>query len=138
MVNIKETHLTRRQFEVLKRRREGRSLAEIAEELHTSRSNVSSIAKIAEQNVEKAKNTLKLIETFEWPIKVDVQVGANIYDVSEKVFRKADEKRIKISRNYSELVRLITETLGGRNLKRRKALKDFCVMVSGEGEVEVL
>lgn len=138
MVNIKGTHLTRRQFEVLKRRREGKSLAEIAKELHTSRSNISYIAKIAEQNVEKAKNTLKLIETVEWPIKVDVRAGANIYDISEKVFRKADEERIKISRNYSELVRLITETLGGRNLKHRKALKDFCVMVSNEGEVEVL
>ncbi|MDI6819604.1 MAG: Tfx family DNA-binding protein [Candidatus Hodarchaeaceae archaeon] len=138
MVNIKETHLTRRQFEVLKRRREGKSLTQIAEELGTSRSNVSRIIKIAERNVERARNTLKLIGTIEWPIKIDVRAGSNVYSVSEQVFRKADERGIKITRNYSELTRLITETLGRKNLKRRKALTDFGIMVSKEGKVEIL
>lgn len=138
MVNINETHLTRRQFEVFKRRREGKSLTEIAEELGTSRSNISSIARIAELNVERARNTLKLIKTIDWPIAIDVKAGSNVYDVSDEVFRKADEKGISISRNYSELVRLITEMLGRKNLKRRVALKDFSIMISKEGEVEIL
>ena len=138
MVNIKETHLTKKQFKVLGMRMAGKSLAEIAKEIHTSRSNVSSIAKTAELNVKKARNTLKLSETIGWPVKIDAKAGSNVYEVSERVFRIADQRRIKVSRNYSELVRLITETLGRKNLKRRKALRDFTVTVSKEGKVEVL
>jgi Tfx family DNA-binding protein len=138
MINIKKTHLTKRQLEVLKSRKEGKSLAQIAKELGTSRSNVSRIAKIAERNVERARNTLKLMEVIEWPIKIDVRAGSNVYSVSEQVFREADEKGIKIVRNYSELVKLITETLGRKNLKRRKVLTDFSIVVSKEGRVEIL
>lgn len=138
MVNIKDTHLTKRQFEVLKMRREGKTLAEIAAKLRTSRSNVSAIMKTAGENVDKARNTLKLVETIKWPIKIDVRAGSNVYEVSERVFGKADEKGIKVSHNYSDVVRLITETLGWENLKRRKALRDFSIMVSKEGMIEVL
>jgi Tfx family DNA-binding protein len=138
MVNIEETHLTQRQFEVLRSRIEGKSLTEIARGLKTSRSNVSRVAKIAERNIERAKNTLKLIGTIEWPIKIDVTEGSNVYSASEEVFRKADEKGVRITRNYAELVRLITETLGRENLKGRNALRDFSIMVSKEGKVEVL
>jgi len=138
MVNIEETHLTQRQFEVLRLKIEGKSLTEIARELKTSRSNVSRVAKIAERNIERAKNTLKLIGTIEWPIKIDVKEGSNVYSASEEVFRKADEKGVRITRNYAELVRLITETLGRKNLKGRNALKDFSIMVSKDGKVEVL
>jgi len=138
MVNIEETHLTQRQFEVLRLRIEGKSLTEIARELKTSRSNVSRVAKIAERNIERAKNTLKLIGTIEWPIKIDVKEGSNVYSASEEVFRKADEKGVGITRNYAELLRLITETLGRKNLKGRNALRDFSIMVSKEGKVEVL
>ncbi len=138
MVNIEETHLTQRQFEVLRLKIEGKSLTEIARELKTSRSNVSRVAKIAERNIERAKNTLKLIGTIEWPIKIDVKEGSNVYSASEEVFRKADEKGVRITRNYAELVRLITETLGRKNLKGRNALRDFSIMVSKEGKVEVL
>lgn len=138
MVDIKETHLTRRQFEVLKRRMEGKSLAEIAEELGTSRSNVSSIARIAERNVRKARATFRLIEALGQQIRIDMKAGSNVYEASERVFRAADERGIKVACNYSELVRLITEKLGRKNLRRRRALRDFTVMVGKAGKVDVL
>jgi hypothetical protein len=136
-VDTKDTHLTKRQFEVLKLRMRGKSLAEIAERLGTSRSNVSRIARIAKQNVEKSRNTLKLVGTIEWPIRVDVRRGANVYQVCERVFKRADEKGIKVNCNYAGLVRLITETLGRRGIRRRKTLRGFTVVVSGDGRVEV-
>jgi hypothetical protein len=137
MIKPEETHLTRRQFEVLKLKMEGKSLTEIAEKFGTSRSNISRIARIAEENVKKARNTLKLIQTIEWPIRVNVRMGANVYQVSEKVFRQADERGIKISYNYPELVRLITETLGRKGIKRRKVLRSFTITVSARGRVEI-
>jgi hypothetical protein len=137
MIKPEETHLTKRQFEVLKLKMEGRSLTEIAEKFGTSRSNISRIARIAEENVKKARNTLKLIQTIEWPIRVNVRMGANVYQVSEKVFKRADEKGIKISYNYPEFVRLITETLGRKGIRRRKVLRSFTIAVSSQGRIEI-
>lgn len=137
MIDTKKTHLTKRQFEVLKMRIEGKSLSEISRELCTSRANVSSIAKTAESNIEKSRTTLKLMELIDWPIKIDVKAGSNIYDVSEMVFKEADKKKIKISHNYSELVRLITESLGAKRIRRRKALRNFNIAVSKEGRFEI-
>lgn len=138
MIDLKMTHLTKKQFEILKMRIAGKSLSEIAKELHTSRANVSSIAKTAEENVRKSKNTLKLIEMIDWPIKIEAKAGSNVYEISEKVFHEADLKKIKISHDYSEIVRMITKVLGTTGLRRRKALKDFIIFVSGDGRVEVL
>lgn len=137
MIDLKMTHLTEKQFEVLKMRIAGKSLSEIAKELHTSRANVSSIAKTAEENIRKSRNTLKLIETIDWPIKIEAKAGSNIYEISEKVFHEADLRKIKISHDYSEIVRIITKVLGSTGLRRRKALKDFIIFVSGDGRVEV-
>lgn len=137
MIDTNKTHLTKKQFEMLQMKIAGKSLSEIARELHTSRANVSSIAKTAEENVKKSRNTLKLMELINWPIKIDAGVGSNIYEISEKVFREADRKKIKICHNYSELVRLITEALGPTHLKRRKALNNFSVVVSKDGRFEI-
>jgi len=138
MVKVKDTHLTEKQFEILRLKIEGKTLTEISRELGTTKANISKLAKIAQRNIERARNTLKLIETIEWPIKINVKAGSNIYSASERVFRKADEKGIRICRNYSEVVKLITEALGKTNLNRRKTLKDFCIMVSNDGKVEIL
>lgn len=137
MIDIKRTHLTAKQFEILKMKISGKSLSEIAKEQKTSRANISSIAKKAEENIQKSRNTLKLIELINWSIKIDVKKGDNIYEISEKIFREADRKKIKITHNYSELVRLISESLGMTHLKRRKALKDFSVVVSKDGRLEI-
>ncbi|MEW6593059.1 MAG: Tfx family DNA-binding protein [Candidatus Hadarchaeota archaeon] len=138
MVKAEETHLTKRQFEVLRMKVEGKTLSEISRALGTSRANVSRLARVAEHNIELAKNTLRLVSTIRWPVRVEAKAGSNIYEVSDAVFSKADESRIRISRNYAELVRLITEALGRKNIRRRKATKDFTIFISGEGKVEVL
>jgi len=137
MVRVEETHLTKRQFEVLRMKIEGKSLSEIAKTLGTSRSNVSRLSKIAKLNVERAKNTMKLMATIRWPVKVVARAGSNVYEVSEMIFREADKKGISISQNYSGLVSLITEALGRKNIRRRNSTKNFTVLLSEEGKVEV-
>ncbi len=137
MIDIKKTSLTKRQYEILRKKIEGKSLSDISKELRTSRSNISSIARTAKENIEKCRDTLKLMELVDWPIKITVKTGSNIYDVSETVFNEADRKKIKISHNYSDLVRFITEVLGSTRLKRRKTLRKFTIAVSGEGRFEI-
>ncbi|MEM3401675.1 MAG: Tfx family DNA-binding protein [Candidatus Hadarchaeales archaeon] len=138
MVDISKTHLTRRQLEVLMMRNRGMSISRIASELGTSRSNVGALIKKAKENVEKSKNTLRLVKTLNWPVKVEFPRGTNVYHACEEIFRMADKRGIKISCNYSDLVRRITETLGREYLERRKALRNFTVMVSQKGGVEII
>lgn len=137
-MDIKRTHLTQRQVQVLESKIQGNSISKIARELGTSRSNVSKLIRTAEDNILRAKNTLKLLETLRWPIKVKASKGANIYEVAERVFKSADRRRIKIARNYAGVVSIITERLGRKGLKRRKALRPFTVMCSTDGKVEVM
>lgn len=138
MVDINKTHLTKRQLEVLVMRNRGLSISKIASELGTTRSNVGALIKKAKRNIEKSRNTLRLIKTLDWPLKVKFSAGTNIYRACEDVFQTADQKKIKISHNYSDLVRKITETLGKEHLRRRRASRSFTVMVSPAGEVEVV
>jgi len=138
MVKIEDTHLTKRQIQVLELRLQGMGVSAIAKKLRTSKSNISRLLKTAEQNVKKSKNTMRLLETLDWPVKINIRKGSNVYEVAEKLFELADKKRIKIARNYAEIVRLISESLGRKNIRRRVALRDLTVMVSADGEIEIL
>lgn len=137
MFNNKETHLTEKQFEVLKKKKTGKSLSEIADELNTSRSNVSHILATAKENVEKAENTLTLIRAFEWPVEIEIEAGSDLYDVSKNIFEKADEENIRINHTGSDLVDLLAEEISDR-IENRKVQVGFSVKISKEGEVEVL
>jgi Tfx family DNA-binding protein len=133
-----DTHLTERQVEVLRLELQGKGVSEMAKTLGTSRSNVSRLLRTARENIRRSKNTLKLLETLNWPVRVRARRGAKVYEVAERVFELADRRGIRVAHNYAEVVRLITEFLGRRNLRRRCALRDFTILVSGDGKVEVL
>lgn len=137
-MSSRRSYLTPRQIQVLELKIRGNSVSQIARKLRTSRSNVSRLLKTAEENIERAKNTLKLLETLEWPVKVVARKNTNIYEVAERVFKSADQRGIKIAHNYAEVVRIITEFLGRRGLRRRRALRSFVVVVSADGKLEVI
>lgn len=133
----KETHLTEKQLEVFKRRKKGESLSEIAEDMNTSKSNVSHILKDAKKNIEKSENTLKLIRTLDWPIEIEVEPGTDLYDVLDEIFQKADEKNIHLSYSGPELVEVMGRK-GNKLVRGRKVLSLLNVKISRDGEVEVL
>lgn len=137
MFDYTNTHLTKRQLEVLKRKREGKSVQEIAEELNTSRSNVSHILSSAVENVEKAENTLKFVRTVEWPIRMEFKSGVDLFKISSEIFQKADEGGIHLDFTGSELVGLLGESIRGL-VDNRKTKTGIIVVMSEDGEIEVL
>jgi len=135
-IDIEESFLTEKQVEVLRLRAEGQTQAEIARELQTSRSNIHSIEKRAKENVEKAKNTLKISKKIESPVSVKIKINEDIMNSSKKLLSKADEKGIHVSSDMPEIISKIRKEAKGK-LEGRRAVEKIELYLSPKGKVLV-
>jgi hypothetical protein len=128
--------LTRRQAQVLALRERDIPQREIAEQLGTSRANVSSVEASARDNVARAHETVAFAETLRAPVRVEVDAGTDLYDVPSRVFSACDDAGVKVSRTAPELMKQVGDAAGdavvGREVKR-----DLVVSVTSEGTVRV-
>jgi hypothetical protein len=128
--------LTHRQAQVLALRERGIPQREIAEQLGTSRANVSSVEASARDNVARAHETVAFAETLQAPVRVEVDEGTDLYDVPSRVFSACDDAGVKVSRTAPELMKQVSDAAGdavvGREVKR-----DLVVSVTSEGTVRV-
>lgn len=131
-----ESVLTRRQAEVLALRERDVPQRAIADELGTSRANVSSVEASARNNVERAHETVAFAEALRAPVRVAVDAGTDLYDVPSRVFSACDEAGVKVNRTAPELMKLVGDAAGdavvGREVKR-----DLIVSVTSDGQVRV-
>ena len=131
-----ESVLTRRQAEVLALRERDVPQRTIADELGTSRANVSSVEASARNNVERAHETMAFAEALRAPVRVAVDAGTDLYDVPSRVFSACDEAGVKVNRTAPELMKLVGDAAGdavvGREVKR-----DLIVSVTSDGQVRV-
>jgi Tfx family DNA-binding protein len=128
--------LTHRQAQVLALRERSIPQREIAEQLGTSRANVSSVEASARDNVARAHETVAFAETLQAPVRVEVDEGTDLYDVPSRVFSACDDAGVKVSRTAPELMKQVSDAAGdavvGREVKR-----DLVVSVTSEGTVRV-
>jgi hypothetical protein len=121
---------------VLALRERGIPQREIAEQLGTSRANVSSVEASARDNVARAHETVAFAETLQAPVRVEVDEGTDLYDVPSRVFSACDDAGVKVSRTAPELMKQVSDAAGdavvGREVKR-----DLVVSVTSEGTVRV-
>ena len=131
-----ESVLTRRQAEVLALRERDVPQRAIADELGTSRANVSSVEASARDNVDRAHETVAFAEALRAPVRVAVDAGTDLYDVPSRVFSACDEAGVKVNRTAPELMKLVGDDAGdavvGREVKR-----DLIVSVTSDGQVRV-
>ncbi len=128
--------LTRRQAEVLVYRERGAAQTDIADELGTSRANVSSIEASARENVAKARETVAFADALDAPVRVPIEAGTDLYDVPNRVYSACDDANVKVTRTAPELMRLVGEAAGDA-VQGRQVRVDITVAVTGEGEVTV-
>lgn len=128
--------LTRRQGKVLVLRNRGLKQATIANQLGTSRANVSGIEKSARENIERARETIAFATVLEAPVRVDVPASTDLYEVPDLVFDACDEADLKVPHNAPDLMKLVSDAaddvIDGREI--RQALS---VSVTTEGDIEV-
>lgn len=137
MINSENTHFTKKQFDVWKKKKMGKSISEIAKEIDTSKSNVSHILKSAEKNIEKAENTLKIAETINWPIKIEFEPGTNLFDISERIFEKANNEKIKLTFTGPDLLETLAEKVSGE-IENRKIQTKLSILINREGKIEII
>jgi Tfx family DNA-binding protein len=101
--------LTEHQIRILMLRAKGLKQSEIAELLGTSSANVSILERRALEKVEKAKNTLLILEQINSKVSVEVKKGEDIFQVPEKLFKKADEAGIKVPYSTAEIIAFLVE-----------------------------
>lgn len=137
MIDTENTHFTKKQFDVWKKKKIGKSISEIAKEIGTSKSNVSHILESAEKNLEKAENTLKIAKTINWPIKIEFEFGTNLFDISERIFEKANSEGIKLDFSGQELLETLAEKVDGK-IENRKIQTKISIVINREGKIEII
>lgn len=131
-----DTVLTRRQAQVLALRERGAAQRAIAEELGTSRANVSSVESSARENVRRAGETIAFAETLRAPVRVTVPAGTDLYDVPNRVFTACDEADLPVKHTAPELLQLVADVAGDA-VREREVRRELVVGVTAEGRVRV-
>lgn len=128
--------LTRRQAEVLVLRERGLKQATIADQLGTSRANVSSIEASVRENVAKARETVRFAELVSPPVTLELSPGTDLYDVPDMIFDACDDVDVKVDHSAPELMRIISESHEDA-VDEQEVRTHLVVTVTDEGSVWV-
>ncbi|MDI3475183.1 MAG: HTH-type transcriptional regulator, fmd operon transcriptional regulator [Thermococcaceae archaeon] len=129
-----DTFLTDQQIRVLRLRAKGLKQSEIAEILGTSRANVSILERRALEKIEKARKTLLLWEQINSKITVEVKAGEDIFQVPERLFKKADELGIKVPYSTAEIIAFLVENAP---VEDRLAKRDFTLFLDAHDRLRI-
>ena len=135
-MDIEKSFLTEKQTKVLRLRAKGKTQAEIARKLQTSRSNIHSLEKRAKENIEKSENTLKISKKIKSPVTAKIKINEDIMEASKKLLSKADEKGIHVSSDIPELISKIRNEAKDK-LEGRRAIKEIELYLSPNGKVQI-
>lgn len=128
--------LTRRQAQVLSLREREVSQADIADELGTSRANVSSIEGSARENVEKANETVAFAEALQAPVRINLPAGTDLYELPEMVYDACDEQGVKVDHTAPDLMKIVSDA-AGEAVHGREVSVSLVVGVTADGSVRV-
>lgn len=131
-----ESVLTQRQAEVFVLRERGYSQSSIADHLGTSRPNVANIEASARNNIQKAKETLRIVEATKAPVRISIAAGTDVYDVPDEVFAACDEADIKAAYSAPELMKRILDEAED-SVHGRTVEAPLTVSVSRDGELAI-
>lgn len=128
------TFLTERQIKVLLLRHKGCSQQEVADILGTTRPNISILEKRANQNIERARNTLQRWMTIQAPISLIVPKGTDVFDIPAMIFAAADEKSIQLPVTSLDIIDLLRKE-APQLFKKRALLQDIEIHATENGEL---
>jgi len=129
-----DSFLTRRQLEVLKMRREGRSQQEVAEILGTTRSNVSILEKRAHNNIARAERTLQQWMMIQAPISLRIKAGTDVFDLPALIFQEADRRSIQLPTTSLDIIVQLRRR-APHLFRKRFVSQDVDLYVTAEGEL---
>lgn len=132
-----DSFLTETQIRVLELRKKGLTQDKIADQLNTSRANISMIEKRARENVEKAKETLKIYNNIIAPLKLIIPEGTDVLDIPKQILEVSDVNDIIIPYAQLEMLELIHKSVP-ECLQNRVVKKSFTINILENGELSFM
>ncbi|OYT40171.1 MAG: DNA-binding protein [Desulfurococcales archaeon ex4484_58] len=128
--------LTNKQLLVLKYRFMNMSFREIASKLNVSHQDIALIYKRALENIEKARETIKIFDILSSKIKIIIEENTRLIDIPRIVFDEADRIGIKVRADFTLLFKLLR--FKTRNcIRGNRVVKPIVILINSEGEVNV-
>lgn len=131
-MDAKQTILTTRQLEILGLRSQGLSTAQIASAINTTKKNVIIIEAAMHRKLERASNTIRMVQEGGLASLVAINVGTHILDAVRAVFDTADNLNIKVRGSIMDLMGSI-RTFAGGNISGGLLMKPMSVILFRTG-----
>ncbi|MBW9221658.1 Tfx family DNA-binding protein [Methanothermococcus sp. SCGC AD-155-C09] len=132
-----ESFLTNTQIKVLKLRKKGLTQEEIAKLMNTSRANICMIERRARENIEKAKNTLKIYKNIISPIKLVVDKNTDVFQIPKLIYETSNKHNIHINYNSLELIDMIHNNMKN-HIEKRIVKKPFVINILEDGNISFM
>jgi Tfx family DNA-binding protein len=131
---MKDGLLTERQMEVLRYRKQGLTQQQIADITSTSKANVCTIEKCANENIKRAKETLDFLYTLDATHLCTIPSGTDLFDVPSIIFGEAEKIKIKITYDTISVINRLRESRP-QSYKARRVCEDIIVYITDVGEL---
>ncbi len=128
--------LTRKQYEVLKLRMEGKTQKEVAEALGMTRENVSVIERSALRKVRLAEETLKTYRDLMKAGETIVEPGTHLVTLPQRLIQLADERGVKLRGNFTAIYDYIRINASGC-VKGMRVSKPIKITLYRDGTYQV-
>jgi Tfx family DNA-binding protein len=131
---MKHTLLSERQMEILRYRKQGLTQQQIADILSTSKANVCTIEKCANENIKRAKETLDFLYTLDATHLCTIPSGTDLFDVPSIIFGEAEKIKITVTYDNISLINRLRECRP-QSYKARRVCEDIIVYITDVGEL---
>jgi Tfx family DNA-binding protein len=131
---MKHTLLSERQMEILRYRKNGLTQQQIADILSTSKANVCTIEKAANENIKRAKETLDFLYTLDAKRLCTIPSGTDLFDVPSIIFNEAEKININVIYDTISVINRLRESRP-QSCKARCVCEDIVVYITDVGEL---
>jgi len=131
---MKDRLLTERQMEILRYRKKGLTLQKIADILSTSKANICTIEKCANENIKRAKETLDFLYTLDATHLCTIPSGTDLFDVPYIIFGEAEKIKITVTYDTISVINRLRESRP-QSYKARRVCEDIIVYITDVGEL---
>jgi Tfx family DNA-binding protein len=131
---VKYGLLTDRQKEVLRYRKQGMTQQQVADILGTSKANICTIEKSAQENVRRARETLKFMYTLDARLLCVIPSGTDLLDVPTRIFREASDRSVKVRYDTIGLINRLRDSIP-QEVHGRFVKDEIHVYLNDDGEI---
>ncbi len=135
---MRETYglLTKRQLDIIMMRRRGLTQTEIANQLGTSRENITLLEKRAYRNVNKARATLAALRSHGLSVKVIIEPGTHMVDIPRIMVDNANRSNIIVRANFTRIYEDV-RFKARRQIKGVHVVKPLTIWIMPDGDFDV-